>query len=661
MKYYIEKLSIVDENYSFLNYDEKDNEKKENIIPNLSKVNIFLGPNNSGKSRFLRGLISSTDTICYPNGKTQNELIKLLRNYEPKIRPDIPFSEHLNGIVIGIQKNIIGILNFFVDEKTNAPYKLSTNKYPPGELLEQIKSNRKTQGLSDYKGQRVIKNFEDIDSLLKEIDQNYFGYFPNKRFKIIYIPILRSLRLICPIRCKDKIVNVLETEYERDPDFAKDLDLYKKVEQEDHFKSVTTDIEIFTGLSAYLLVHRFLNGSHKQHKFIKEYEQFLSEKFFDNDIIEIIAKEEESNLTIKIGTETEYPIYQLGDGLQSLIIGTLPLFLYKDENILLFYEEPEHLLHPGFQRKLLEVYLEDSDYNKNNQYFLTTHSNHFLDVAMDNRYISIYSLKKDLDHNSKDPDQKKAQFTIENLSAGDTTALDLLGVNNASVFLSNCSIWVEGVTDRRYYRHYLKIYIEHLRPKVNRPDDNVDSVNYYDLKEDYHYSFIEYGGGNLVHFSFGEEDEKNKAGVPKINTRRITNRIFLIADKDSGKDEKHEKYQKLLYKNYFDLPCREAENLLKREVLLNVINELERVKITDAKFLTGDICNKLLGRYIDKQLKKIGHTSRFNTYAAPSGTIWDKNKFCSAALNNIKNWNDLSESAQELTKKMYEFICEQNH
>ena len=60
--------------------------------------------------------------------------------------------------------------------------------------------------------------------------------------------------------------------------------------------------------------------------------------------------------------------------------------------------------------------------------------------------------------------------------------LDLLGVRNSSVFLSNCVIWTEGVTDRMLLRKLLELFTD------------------FSYLEDRHYSFAEYGGSNLENF-----------------------------------------------------------------------------------------------------------------------------------------------------------------
>jgi AAA15 family ATPase/GTPase len=111
------------------------------------------------------------------------------------------------------------------------------------------------------------------------------------------------------------------------------------------------------------------------------------------------------------------PIYNLGDGIQSIIAITMPLFLQEsileNKNILVCIEEPEHLLHPSLQRKLIETFF-DKRFD-NYQFFFTTHSNHFLDVVLDFDEISMFSFNKKLDGIDE---EELAQFAINKVSVG---------------------------------------------------------------------------------------------------------------------------------------------------------------------------------------------------------------------------------------------------
>ncbi len=81
------------------------------------------------------------------------------------------------------------------------------------------------------------------------------------------------------------------------------------------------------------------------------------------------------------------------------------------------------------------------------QYFITTHSNHLIDSCFDYNCISIY---KFINY-----ENKNNTFKVVNSSPNDVETLQLLGVNNSSVFIANCTIWVEGISDKILISKYL--------------------------------------------------------------------------------------------------------------------------------------------------------------------------------------------------------------
>ena len=73
---------------------------------------------------------------------------------------------------------------------------------------------------------------------------------------------------------------------------------------------------------------------------------------------------------------------------------TYPLFFNKGKNLKIYIEEPDVYLHPGFQRILIETLLNTKGF-EDFQYFFTTHSNHFLDMTLDYKEISVYKFTKE--------------------------------------------------------------------------------------------------------------------------------------------------------------------------------------------------------------------------------------------------------------------------
>ncbi len=205
--------------------------------------------------------------------------------------------------------------------------------------------------------------------------------------------------------------------------------------------------------------------------------------------------------------DEERDLHDLGDGIQMLIILMYPIFM-ADKDSWIFIEEPELNMHPGFQHLFLKAITTNPKItDKNLTFFITTHSNHLLNLSLSHPdQISIFTFEK-----SSGSESNKSISRIKKVFGNDLDVLNLLGTFNASVFMANCSIWVEGITDRMHLRAYLKAYIR---------DNKEDKFEYI---EDLHYSFFEYGGSNIAHFSF-LEDEKDK-----IKAHFLSNKIFLLA------------------------------------------------------------------------------------------------------------------------------------
>ena len=208
-------------------------------------------------------------------------------------------------------------------------------------------------------------------------------------------------------------------------------------------------------------------------------------------------------------------------------------------------------MHPSFQRAFLEVLCEHDQH----QYFITSHSNHFLDMTLDFENISVFHFSKE-----KEVVEGKPNFKVRTTSTRDHRLLFDLGVKNSSVFLSNSTIWVEGIADRFYLRAYMKKYIEELK------DDKADEKKILSsFREDYHYSFVEYQGANLTHWNFDQNDENSD----NILTTSICGNVFLIADGDisnKGKGNRAAIYKKMLGERFHELPVKEIENLIPEKI-----------------------------------------------------------------------------------------------
>lgn len=616
MGYHIKEIVLNKEQYN--NY--KIHGTTEMKIDNLSKINILVGTNNSGKSRMLRSLFTEKDLLFFPASFNLPKLNEAVENFKNKLISVLE-SKRIFGYGSLKKDNIEHIMPYtFIkdsDEFLSSVY----------ELIHYAKNLSGTQSITSS-GLVTQVDHNAIQIELKKVasafEEELTEIFSEKRidFKRVYIPTLRGLR-----------------------GFEGNQNHYLTRTQKDYFPE-NENLEIFTGLELYEEVKSLLLGNLKDREKIMDFQKFIGNSFFEGQEVALIPNVKSDVLFVKIGTEKEYPIYNLGDGIQSLIILTFPLFKYRGENLLFFIEEPELYLHPGMQRKFLEI-ITHRNFN-GYQYFLTTHSNHFLDMTLDMDKMSIYSFNKELE--DVDSQEKNASFVIENVSNENDNVLKMLGVKNSAVFLSNCTIWVEGITDRYYIRHFLNLYQKFL-----------EEATVY--KEDIHYSFVEYSGNNITHWSFLDENENEDDEIFKsINESRVCGTLFLITDKDSKKKEtRQSKLAQVLGERYYCLECREVENILAATTLKKVIASYEKVKVTELKFTknfsTKTYRDELLGKFIEKVIRD---KNRQGSYSSTSGTVSDKVGFCKRAISEMKSFEDLSEEAQKLSIELYKFIAASN-
>lgn len=604
----------------------------DNSLDNLNQLNILIGANNTGKSRFLRTLftdrdfkleLSDFDTVGIST--VFNSILDELEVSLGNIGYEDVSGQNISGLKLTLKKHIeklkqVGLKdlnqvatdvitfwswfkNFQVRGASHKPHIIST-------------------GGLDRPMKVITSVLEKYQNVLNQLIPETYNYTTER----LYIPILRGLR---------------PTQFHDDNKFDEIQDNYLKRTIRDYFKETQIkDEEIFTGLRLYNDTKKMLLGKREERDKIKNFESFLSKTFFNNQPFTLIPNIEDDSLHVSIGQE-EWPIYKLGDGIQSIIILLYPLFFNQEKNLMVFIEEPENSMHPGLQRLFLETIMQSNF--KNFQYFITTHSNHFLDFTIDLSKISVYTFNK-----CKNESGENNLYKIENTSNENTNILDLIGVRNSSVFLSNCTIWVEGITDRLYIKKYLEIYQKYLHETEGKTQ----------FREDFNFSFIEYGGSNITHWAFGDETMWEK-----IKANRISSKMFLISDKDSTdtkpNSEKANRLQLLkevLGEHFQIIEGREIENILALPILIKSIKTLEKnnsanVVYDENKLSKSNYLNKPLGRLIVSSFENLNRK-----YEADSGTIFCKLDFCRAALSNLKNIDDLSPEARKLTELIFKFI-----
>ncbi|MHC0447667.1 AAA family ATPase [Flavobacterium sp. 3-218] len=650
------------------------NEEDEPIVflPQFNFINIIVGANNSGKSRFIRNLMCYRKFHAVPD---LHVLKGIINRYNENVN-DV--NEIINSKIISFEQRANSTMD--VDERSVAREKAQRLRENILSLLDENLLDDFLMIIDDNKIRLQNVHFSSISNLylrfFKDIDDSFLKVF---KVKCYYIPTLRTAHSLFNFKT-DKYSKIEEDIYLDTLDYYYDLREKK--------------IEVFTGIHLYKEILNTRNSRREIRNKFDQFEDFIRFNFFDGKKIDIVAEfdKDESlmgNNNLEIisvhieGEKETRSLYELGDGIQALIVLMYKIFMAED-NSFMFIDEPELNLHPGMQRLFLEQITKNEDLrNKNLTYIITTHSNHFLDLTIEKDDVSIYSFSP------KNNELNDKQFTIKNVNAGDNSLLRELGVNNSSVFMANCSIWVEGISDRNYIKAFLKSYSEYLLKN--------DRKKYVNIKEDIDFAFFEYAGSNIDHYIFENEveDKNEKKIIEDINALALSNRIFLLADSDNEINGKKSSSKKIRLQNLENarsenfLPkiiwnFREIENLLTNDiwkgVLINFCNENLvndknksdiQLKIRSAllTYKYTDYKQKYIGEFLNVLRQEIGEIDGTfilnkslyeNRKDGAFGTIVNKRFLSEKVLDENFSWEILSKSKEikNLTIEIYNFITQ---
>ena len=597
-----------------------DNDLK--YLYSLNKVNIFIGENNSGKSRLLRYLITS-DKVVNISGPFSDEETKSFKKSKSNFLVSINKYNNISEKKIILPQNVIELddANFYCEasDYINSLKINSSNILNPN-VKEQYKSIKL---YLDEMHNYIVKekNFH-INETLKSLD-------------IIYIPILRGIELFnnyYELTHEKELDTIQMTASQRNA--IEEYKLNSKhvyLNKDSKAYNINTKI-IFTAEDLFDDIKDKLLGEEKDRKFVKDFENFISKEFYNDEGFTIIPQLKKGYLNIKIGNGEERALHELGDGIKQLITIFYKMYDKKNNSTIFFIEEPELNLHPGYQRLFINI-LQNCKEFKDQQFFITTHSNHIIDCCLDYTNTSIY---KFINSN-----KKNNSFKVVNTSSKDIEVLELLGVKNTSVFISNCTIWVEGISDKILISKYLEVYLK-----------GKSTVQY---KEDINYAFIEYGGNNITHWAFIDNKD-----ISTINASGISNRCYIILDNDNDsptKVKRKRNLKKAFKDKYYELKVREIENTISRKVLEKTLfpnGNIKYSKLYEGQaYATKEV---YMGSFIDK------HYELSRKYGSKStGTIINKLEFSKKIAENIKNTDDLTIPIKNMCEKLYKFIEESNY
>ncbi|MDX2072642.1 MAG: ATP-binding protein [Haliscomenobacter sp.] len=254
---------------------------------------------------------------------------------------------------------------------------------------------------------------------------------------------------------------------------------------------------------------------------------------------------------------------EIGTGVSQLFMILSFLYLNKDKDLIVFIDEPESNLHPDAVKRL--IHLLEHNFT-NHSFFITTHSSALIDQVSADWSIHRVLRKKDL----------PSQIFKCNTLVSKYEILDDLGIRASQILQSNLVIWVEGPSDRIYLNHWLK---------------DICKTRSLILEEGKHYSFLMYGGANLNSHTILSDDNEDidilctsrysviicdsdyKNQEDEVNSKlkervkQLLKRFELIKSSELGENKKIEDYIKI-----WITEGRETENYIPKELFYEVLS-----------------------------------------------------------------------------------------
>lgn len=487
----------------------------------LSRINLFIGQNNSGKSNVLRFLHD-----VYPTLASSDKGL----NLSPLDR-HLPVSANfVSGISISLYKNDQGVFPEIISEVSSKITQDSFQQRDLNLIVGVFQRKAELEGTEE----NVWFDFDISRALINDNWEDAFKVPDDSSLQSIWARLTRQGN---GSRNQHWIPETLKR---LTPGFkAIAVKMIPAIRQIGAHGSVS---EEFGGEGIIERLAKLQNPDVLNQKDKGKFEQI--NKFLQNvigsDSAAIEIPYERDTIHVHIDGKT-LPLESLGTGIHEVIILAAAATIL--ENTVICMEEPELHLNPILQKKLMR-YLVNAT---NNQYFITTHSA----ALMDTPETEIYHVRLEGGQSIAEratSDKRRSEICED------------LGYHPSDLLQSNCVIWVEGPSDRIYINHWIS---------------SLSS----ELVEGIHYSIMFYGGRLASHLSGEDMDES----IEKfISLRRLNRRGVIVMDSDRDKKSSRINETKKRLRDEFDsgpghawiTAGREIENYLRVEDLKEAIYKI---------------------------------------------------------------------------------------
>jgi len=259
MNHIIEEITLGE---GVENYDIEASGEKPARLERLAKINIFVGENNSGKSRLIRAIARRQNNIYEPRKSVlfKNIPVRHFEKIADLLATDL--ERRLGPLAISDVNNATIRLKEAAAKLNAQGLTQNTSTLNPFfNLIKQLTSERiETWAM---RGQVLRGNNKPAQEILHQWAKDTAAALhplqqieeQGRNLKYTYIPTLRSLRLLDG---KDSFKSRTEEDYQ-----------------------LSGHVNVYTGQSLYADIERLLRGTLTDRNTLRKYEEWLSASFFN--------------------------------------------------------------------------------------------------------------------------------------------------------------------------------------------------------------------------------------------------------------------------------------------------------------------------------------------------------------------------------------------